>query len=148
MLFRSSGFSPTGRLRAPISLLNPLNMAMTVPGYMAEKYNEAATRSAMGDVLKTIERGKLSRSALQPENRAIRNIVPAVLPPANFTGNVEFDERTQRASGGKIPKRDYPAKRLTLAAKRAHKEIADEFRPLMDMPDEHIAEALHRARDK
>lgn len=79
------------------------------------------------------------------QNAAVKSAYSAYL---NAIQNAHLDERPERANGGRIGKGDYPAKRLTLAAKRAHKEIADEFRPLMDMPDEHIAEALHRARDK
>lgn len=64
----------------------------------------------------------------------------------NSLQNATGESRPERAKGGRIGKPDYPAKRLTLAARRAHREIADESRPLMDMPDEHIAEALHRAK--
>jgi hypothetical protein len=61
------------------------------------------------------------------------------------------DEREAHAAGGKVGKRDYPAKRLTRmerAVKRAQDAIAMETRPLMDRPDEQIARALEIAKDK
>jgi hypothetical protein len=57
-------------------------------------------------------------------------------------------KREERASGGKVGKRDYPAKRLTRlekAAQRAHNQIALETKPLLDQPDEQIAHALEIA---
>jgi hypothetical protein len=61
------------------------------------------------------------------------------------------DTREERAAGGKVSKRDYPAKRLTRmerAVKRAQDAIALETKPLMDRPDEQIAQALEIAKDK
>lgn len=55
--------------------------------------------------------------------------------------------REERASGGKV----YPAKRLTAlerAARRAYNDIANESKPIMDMPDEHVAHALNLNKDK
>lgn len=64
---------------------------------------------------------------------------------------MESEPRTTRAAGGKIGKKDYPAKRLTRmerAVKRAQEAIALETRPIMNMPDEAVAQALHLAKDK
>jgi hypothetical protein len=61
------------------------------------------------------------------------------------------EDREERASGGKVGKRDYPAKRLTRlerAAKRAHEEIALETKPIMSQPDHLVARALEIAKDK
>lgn len=61
-------------------------------------------------------------------------------------GGVE-PAREQRKSGGKV----YPAKRLTLlekAARKAHGELANGSKPLMNMPDEHIAHQLNMAKDQ
>ena len=61
------------------------------------------------------------------------------------------DNREERARGGKINTRDYPAKRLTRlqkAAKWAHDSIALETKPIMDMPDEQVVNALRIAKDK
>lgn len=61
------------------------------------------------------------------------------------------EDRTMRADGGKVGKKDYPAKRLSRverALKRAQDAIALETKTLMDKPDEHIAAALRIAKDK
>jgi len=61
------------------------------------------------------------------------------------------EDRMERASGGKIEKRDYPAKRLTRmerAVKRAQEAIALETKPLMQKPDEQIAQALEIAKGR
>ena len=59
------------------------------------------------------------------------------------------DKRHERASGGRVGKRDYPAKRMTLLereAVRAHRDISERTKPIMDMPDEEIANALRLAK--
>lgn len=61
--------------------------------------------------------------------------------------NETGQNREQRAAGGKVQKKDYPAKRLTLAARRAFREIAEETKPIMDLPDEHVAASLHAAKE-
>jgi hypothetical protein len=66
-------------------------------------------------------------------------------------GAMKPEDRTERASGGRIDKRDYPAKKLTLmekAARKAFNDLALESRPLMEMPDEAIVKALDMAKDK
>lgn len=63
----------------------------------------------------------------------------------------DYEDREERASGGRLSKRDYPAKRLTRvekALKRAQQSIALETKPLLDHPDEHIAQALDIAMNK
>lgn len=60
-------------------------------------------------------------------------------------------DREERASGGRLGNRDYPAKRLSRverAAKRAMDAIALETKPLMDQPDQVIADALKLASSK
>ena len=81
------------------------------------------------------------------------------MPKKNVTGGVKAKtvgvgatlgviqpwEREERKAGGRV----YPAKRLNLlekAAMRAHKELAESSKPLMDMPDEHIAHGLNMAQ--
>ena len=59
--------------------------------------------------------------------------------------------RGGRAAGGRLGNRDYPAKRLSRverAAKRAMDAIALESKPLMDQPDQVIADALKLASQK
>lgn len=58
------------------------------------------------------------------------------------------EDREQRASGGKLGNRDYPAKRLTRlerAARKAQQEIALETKPIMNQPDAMVAKALEIA---
>lgn len=65
-------------------------------------------------------------------------------------GMVAEDEREERASGGKVNKRDYPAKRLNKlerAALKAQRDIALETKPIMDQPDALVAKALEIAKD-
>lgn len=67
----------------------------------------------------------------------------------NVTKNMT--NREERASGGKVGNRDYPAKKLTRmekALKRAQDALALESKPLMNEPDEQVAAALHLAKDK
>ena len=66
-------------------------------------------------------------------------------------GSLVSDNREKRASGGKISNRDYPAKRLSRverALKRAQDALALETKPIMNVPDEAVAQALHLAKDK
>jgi hypothetical protein len=59
------------------------------------------------------------------------------------------EQREQRASGGAVGKRDYPAKRLTRmerAVKRAQDAISLETKPLMEQPDHLIAHALELSK--
>ena len=56
-------------------------------------------------------------------------------------------EREHRKAGGRV----YPAKRLNLlekAALKAHGELAEGSKPLMNMSDEHIAHQLNMAKDQ
>lgn len=62
---------------------------------------------------------------------------------------IAAEDREERASGGKVSKRDYPAKRLNKlerAAKRALDSIALETKILENKPDEQIAQALRIAK--
>jgi hypothetical protein len=82
----------------------------------------------------------------------LRNVVTMELREhLGPTPAVMSEDREERASGGKVGKRDYPAKRLTRlerAAKRAHEEIALETKPIMSQPDHLVARALEIAKDK
>jgi hypothetical protein len=65
--------------------------------------------------------------------------------------SIAAEDREERASGGKVGKKDYPAKRLTRlerAARKAHNQIALETKPLMSRPDEQIVQALEIAKGK
>lgn len=59
-------------------------------------------------------------------------------------------ERRERAAGGKVGNRDYPAKRLSRverALKKAQEALALETKPIMDKRDEDVAAALQIAKD-
>lgn len=74
----------------------------------------------------------------------LRNIETSLRRMA-IVGGVEAP-REERKAGGRV----YPAKRLTLlekAALKAHNELAEGSKPLMDMPDEEIASGLHVAKE-
>jgi hypothetical protein len=90
---------------------------------------------------------KKTYEALMNSARIEAGKVPAATRPIAAAD----DEREAHAAGGKVGKRDYPAKRLTRmerAVKRAQEAIALETKPLMDRPDEQIARALEIAKDK
>jgi hypothetical protein len=73
------------------------------------------------------------------------------LMAGKLSQNAAEPHRPQRASGGKLEKRDYPAKRLTRmerALKRAQDALAEETKPIMNLPDSTVAQALHIAKDK
>jgi hypothetical protein len=70
-------------------------------------------------------------------------------PEGNFS--LEYDKRERRADGGKVDKRDYPAKKLNRMEKalaRAQKALAEETKPIMSLDDNHVAQALHIAKEK
>ena len=103
------------------------------PEAIQEVYSELAKKPGAMNKLENINNslrylmaGKLSQNAAEPH-------------------------RPQRASGGKLEKRDYPAKRLTRmerALKRAQDALAEETKPIMNLPDSTVAQALHIAKDK
>lgn len=75
----------------------------------------------------------------------------ASAPKAAGYSPVAAQDREERASGGRLDNRDYPAKRLTRmerAVKRARDAIALETKPLMDQPDHVVARALELATNK
>jgi len=87
--------------------------------------------------------GKVASPELAMKAPAVRAAYSAYV---NSIQNAHLGDRPERAKGGRIGKGDYPAKRLTLAAKKAHREISEESKSLMGLPDEHIAHALHMAK--
>jgi len=70
-------------------------------------------------------------------------------PKQDFS--IAASDREERASGGSVNKKDYPAKRLTRmerAVKRAQDAIALETKPILNEPDHVVARALEIAKDK
>lgn len=132
-----------------------------LPGYAVGAVADAVANQLSGMFAKDQAR-EIARKLTSRDPQAMQEVVQLIAskPEAlNRLRNIDMslrslgteaitklNERHKRASGGKIPKRDYPAKRLTLAAKKAHREIANETESLMGLPDEHIAHALHIAK--
>lgn len=86
-----------------------------------------------------------------PTKATLKRFIDAGKIYAMEQANEPTKKREQRSTGGKISKRDYPAKRLTRmerAAKWAHDAIALETKPIMEMPDEQVVDALRLAKDK
>lgn len=124
---------------------NPKFLPLIAGGHLSKVYADRATAAAVDHLLELIRVGG-----------NVRN-----LPRYNPTGKIKGRnigivgagamaspwDREERSKGGKV----YPAKRLTAlerAARRAYNDIANESKPIMDMPDEHVAHALHMNKDK
>ena len=94
--------------------------------------------------------GMLSSYLRAPTRRGYEALMSVVRSEAGHSDKKE-PSREERAVGGKVGKPDYPTKRLSRmerAAKRAREALALESKPLMDAPDEHIANALRIAENK
>ena len=145
-----------------LSGMNPhVGLGAAATGILAHKAEDYLTEAAKKNLESIVAAGgKKSRVPhLAPEESlAGRRVgVPATTSPV-FTPTLEspvfaedYEEREGRASGGRIGKRDYPAKRLTRvekAVKRARDAIALETQPLLDQPDHVIANALDIAMKK
>jgi hypothetical protein len=119
---------------------------LTRPRYasMAVDYFAAKTPQAAKSILDRISRemGTVSKAVT----------TKSLAPKFNVTTMpVTADDREERASGGSVNKRDYPAKRLSRmekAIKRAQDAIALESKPIMNQPDHVVARALEIAKDK
>jgi hypothetical protein len=142
--------SPTGNgLHALLEIgavsHNPNFLPLVAGGHLSKVYADRATAAAVDNLMELIRVGGNARN----------------LPRYNPTGKIKGRnigivgagamaspwDREERSKGGKV----YPAKRLTLlekAARRAYNDISEESKPLMNMRDEHVAHALHLAKDK
>lgn len=124
-----------------------LDLAGTTAKHIADKRQMAATEK-LGEMLVSpdpaVRQQLMSMIADKPSAmQKLRNIDTSLRRIA-IVGGVEAP-REERKAGGRV----YPAKRLTLlekAALRAHKELAEGSKPLMDMPDEKIAHGLNMAQ--
>lgn len=125
-----------------------LDLAGTTAKHVADKRQMAATEK-LGEMLVSpdpaVRQQVMNMIAEKPSAmQKLRNIDTS-LRRLSIVGGVE-PAREERKAGGRV----YPAKRLTLlekAALRAHKELAESSKPLMDMPDEQIAAGLHNAKE-
>ena len=115
-----------------------------------------------------VESGQFTKPARQSAGEAVLGVPTVTSPifrpnPSPVYSEDSFDmnnpdyyeqfenPRGSRASGGRLGNRDYPAKRLSRverAAKRAMDSIALETKPLMNQPDQVIADALKLASQK
>lgn len=146
-----------GKLNLMHLLYSPTTGAIPAAAGVAGKYTEGKLMKAAEENLKdTIAAG--GQSANIPKANPMTSLkgravgVPTTVSPL-FTPSapVYAEDREERASGGRLGNRDYPAKRLSRverAAKRAMDAIALESKPLMDQPDQVIADALKLASQK
>lgn len=124
-----------------------LDLAGTTAKHVADKRQMAAVEK-MGEMLVSpdpaVRQQLINMIASKPSAvEKLRNI-DSFFRRAVVVGGVDTP-REERKAGGRV----YPAKRLNLlerAAMRAHKELAESSKPLMDMPDEHIAHGLNMAQ--
>jgi hypothetical protein len=89
-----------------------------------------------------IPKDRMSAQARIVSNNIRRGLVAGPITKANA-------DREERASGGRVFKRDYPAKQashIERLATRTHEELAHDLKPLMSVPDDAIAQALRMAR--
>lgn len=118
---------------------------------LAHILSKPMTARAAAHIHKAVYNAVKENRSISLENAAIRSAYNSYLRTVNEEmGKEKSENREQRASGGKVGKRDYPAKRLTLlerAARKAHNELSEGSKPLMDMPDEQIASGLHESKE-
>jgi len=119
---------------------------------MSRVLSNPTTASAAANLQRALYDLKVGVGAPNVKEARVRAAYQAYLSAVNqVTGQKEkqSEERTERKAGGRIQKREYPAKRLTRlerAARKAFNEISNETKPLMDMPDEHIVQALDQVK--
>lgn len=146
-----------GKLNLMHLLYSPTTGAIPAAAGVAGKYTEGKLMKAAEENLKDIIAAG-GQSAKIPAANPMTSLkgravgVPTTVSPL-FTPSapVYAEDREERAAGGRLGNRDYPAKRLSRverAAKRAMDSIALETKPLMDQPDQVIADALKLASQK
>jgi hypothetical protein len=138
-------FAPKAAAAAAVSI--PANFAMSrvlsspVTARAAANLQRAIYSLKMGVTPPSVGEARV-RAAMQAYTDAVTK--------ATGQNKEQAEEaRPERASGGKVAKKDYPAKRLTRlerAARKAFNEIANETKPLMDLPDEQIVNALDQVK--
>lgn len=122
---------------------NPKFAPLIAGGQLAKTYADRATAAAVDDLLELIRVG--GKRSNMPKKNVTGGVKAKNVGVGATLGVTQPWEREERKAGGRV----YPAKRLNLlekAALRAHKELADSSKPLMDMPDEHIAHGLNMAQ--
>jgi hypothetical protein len=140
-------------LAAPFFPHAAAGAAASIPAnfMMAKALSSPLTARAAANLQKAIYNAKVGMAPAEIGEQRIRAAAQAYIDAVGkVTGEEQkSEERTERKSGGRVDKRDYPAKRLNKlerAARRAFNEIAHETKPLMDVPDEHIVQALDQVK--
>jgi hypothetical protein len=138
-------FAPKAAAAAAVSI--PANFAMS------RVLSSPLTARAAANLQRTVydlKMGVTSPSVAEARVRAAMQAYTDAVTKATGQNKEQAEEaRSERASGGKVSKRDYPAKRLNKlerAARRAFSEISQETKPLMDLPDEQIVNALDQVK--
>ena len=122
---------------------NPKFAPIIAGGHLAKTYADRVTAAAVDDLLELIRVG--GKRSNMPKKNVTGGVKAKNVGVGATLGVIQPWEREERKAGGRV----YPAKRLNLlekAALRAHKELAESSKPLMDMPDEHIAHGLNMAQ--
>lgn len=124
------------------------DLAGTTAKHLADKRSMAAMEK-LGSMLVSpdpaVRQQVMEMIAQKPSAMAKLRNIETSFRRMGVIGGVEAP-REERAKGGKV----YPAKRLTLlekAARKAHNELSEGSKPLMDMSDEQIASGLHEAKE-
>lgn len=146
-----------GKLNLLHILYNPAGGGASAAAGVAGKYLENKLMRSAGEELKDIiaAGGKSANipkvspmTSVQSRAVGVPTVTSPVLTPSASAVYAQDQDREERASGGRLGNRDYPAKRLTRverAAKRAMDAIALDTKPLLDQPDQVIADALKLA---
>lgn len=133
------------------------SMVSTVGAHVAQSMRAAGLKNVDDIVREALLNPEFAKALLMKQSPAqIKNASQSTLAHiiARTIAYPELrrDDRAQRASGGRIQKRDYPAKRASLIereAERVKKALGGELRPLMNEPDHIVASALRIAnRDR
>lgn len=119
---------------------------------MSRVLSNPLTASAAANLQRAIYDAKAGIGAPSVAEARVRAAYQAYIKSVDqVTGQQKepAEDRTERKAGGRVGKKDYPAKRLTRlerAARKAFNEITHETKPLMDLPDEQIVEALDQVK--
>lgn len=117
---------------------------------LAEPFSAMGTAASANIVARILSRPRTAKAAANLANTRTKQAYDAYLAALRAEmGQVIEEPRQERASGGRIGKRDYPAKKLSSlekAARRALGGIAKDTTHIMDMPDEEVANALRMAK--
>jgi hypothetical protein len=133
----------TMMLELGAALHNPGTLLAPVVGHIAKHSADKATHAGMHDLKNLVISGGFRKNmpdALPSGIQKLENV--------GVSGEVGAD-RQSRAKGGRVDKRDYPAKKqskLEKQADRTLRALGGAMTPLMDLPDHVVANALRVAK--